>query len=50
MASKTEKGGTGWVDYEISDDVLISHRMHLTKKQCISLAFKLLKYGLFEKL
>ena len=50
MANKTEKGGTGWVDYEIPDDVLISHRMHLTRKQCISLAFRLLKYGFFEKL
>lgn len=50
MASKVQEGGTGWVDYEIPNDILISHRMHLTRKQCISLAFKLLKYGLFEKL
>lgn len=50
MASKTPQGGTGWVDYPLSTDVLIHHRMHLTRKQCISLAFKLLKFGLFNKL
>ena len=50
MASKTPEGGTGWVDYPLSKDVLINHRMHLTRKQCISLALKLLKFGLFNKL
>jgi hypothetical protein len=33
MASKTIQGGTGWVKYEIPDDVLINTRMHLTRKQ-----------------
>lgn len=32
MASKTPKGGIGWVEYPIPDDVLISTRMHLTRK------------------
>lgn len=50
MASKTPQGGTGWVDYPLSKDVLISHRMHLTRRQTISLALKLLKFGLFNKL
>ena len=50
LASKTPAGGTGWVNYEIPDDVLISTRMHLNRKQCMSLGLKLLKYGLFEKL
>ena len=50
MASKTPEGGTGWVDYPLSEDVLINHRMHLTRKQSISLALKLLKFGLFNKL
>ena len=50
MASKTKNGGTGWVEYEIPDDVLISHRMHLTPEQSIALGLKLLKYGLFEEL
>lgn len=50
LASKVKTNGTGWVDYDIPDDVLISHRMHLDKKQCISLGLKLLKYGLLEKL
>lgn len=50
MASKTPQGGTGWVEYPLSEDVLITHRMHLTRKQCISLALKLLKFGLFNRL
>lgn len=50
LASKTEKGGTGWVDYPIPEEVMISHRMHLTRKQSISLALKLLRFGLFNKI
>ena len=50
MASKTPEGGTGWVDYQLPEDVLINHRMHLTRKQSISLGLKLLKFGLFNKL
>jgi len=33
MASKTEKGGTGWVDYAIPEDVFLTTRMHLTREQ-----------------
>ena len=47
---KILESGIGWVDYPLSKDVLINHRMHLTRKQCISLALKLLKFGLFNKL
>ena len=50
LASKTEQGGTGWVEYPIPSDVFISSRMHLTRKQAISLAVKLLKFGLLDKL
>lgn len=50
LASKTKAGGTGWVEYPIPDDVFIQQRMHLTRRQSISLAFKLLKFGLFNKL
>jgi hypothetical protein len=50
MASKTTEGGTGWVDYPLSEDVPINHRMHLTRNQSISLALKLLKFGLFNKI
>ncbi len=50
LANKVKPDGTGWVDYEIPNGVLISHRMHLNKRQCISLGLKLLKYGLLEKL
>lgn len=49
LASKVNHG-KGWIDYEIPDDVLVSHRMHLNKKQCISLGLKLLMYGMFGKL
>lgn len=50
LASKTESGGTGWVEYPIPNDVFIQQRMHLTRRQSISLAFKLLKFGLLNKL
>jgi hypothetical protein len=33
LASKTEKGGTGWVDYLIPEDVSFTTRMHLTRDQ-----------------
>lgn len=47
---KILKSGTGRIDYPLPNDVLINHRMHLTRKQAISLALKLLKFGLFNKL
>lgn len=50
LASTVYDGGTGWVNYDIPDDVLINHRMHLNKKQCVALGLKLLKYGLFGRL
>lgn len=50
LASKVNSNKTGWIDYEMPSDILISHRMHLNKKQCISLGLRLLKYGIFEKL
>lgn len=50
LASKTPQGGTGWVNYKLPDDVLINHRMHLTRKQAVSVALKLLKFGLFNKI
>jgi len=33
MASKTKEGGTGWVDYLIPEDVLLTTRMHLSIEQ-----------------
>ena len=42
--------GMGWTEYMLPKGVLISHRMHLTRKQSISLALKLLKFGLFNSL
>jgi hypothetical protein len=33
MASKTPQGGTGWVPFDIPEDVLLSTRMHLTQEQ-----------------
>lgn len=50
LASKTAQGGTGWVPYDVPDDVLMTTRMHLTRKQCWSLALRLLKFSLFNKL
>jgi hypothetical protein len=44
MASKVVKNGTGWVKYPISDDVLLTTRMHLTKKQVEQLLPILIKF------
>lgn len=33
LASKTQEGGTGWVPYDLPEDVLLITRMHLTVKQ-----------------
>ena len=43
------KNECGWQEYEIPKEVFIHTRMHLTKKQSIKLAMKLLKFGLFGK-
>ncbi len=37
MASKTEAGGTGWVDYPIPEHVSLTTRMHLTREQIAEL-------------
>lgn len=37
MASKVIPGGTGWVDYPIHPDVLISTHMHLSRSQAAAL-------------
>lgn len=42
--------GMGWTEYPLPKHVIISHRMHLTRRQSISLAIKLLIFGLFNKL
>ena len=44
MASRTPEGGTGWVKYHIPEDVLITTRMHLTKKQVKKLLPHLIKF------
>lgn len=44
MASKTKEGGTGWVKYEIPEDVFISTRMHLTRKMVLNLLPNLMKF------
>lgn len=50
LASKVSKNGTGWVDYKMPKDVLISHRMHLNRKQSVLIGFKLIKFGVLGKL
>ena len=42
--------GVGWTKYDLPDKTLINHRMHLSRKQSILLALKLLKFGLFNRL
>jgi hypothetical protein len=35
MASKTPQGGTGWVKYDIPDDVMFTTRMHNDRMRCV---------------
>lgn len=44
LASKTEKGGTGCVPYPIPDDVSLTTRMHLSRKQVKKLLPHLQKF------
>ena len=48
--AKILTSAAGWQKFELPDDVLISHRMLLSKKQCIPLALKLLKFGIFGEI
>jgi hypothetical protein len=50
MASKTPQGGTGWVKYNIPDDVLLTTRMHLSRKDALKLLPKLIKFILTGEL
>ena len=50
LASKVEPGATGWTNYEMPKDTLITHRMHLSRRHSIGLAVKLLRFGLFNKI
>ena len=43
MASTVQSGATGWVPYAIPDNVLITTRMHLTRKQ-VQRLLPILKY------
>lgn len=50
LASKVKSGATGWINYEMPNDTLISHRMHLSRRQSIALALRLIRFGLFNKI
>lgn len=39
----------GWCDYPIPKEVMVTTRMHLTRKQALKLAKKLIKFALFNK-
>lgn len=42
---------TGWVEYPIDQTkVIISTRMHLTRKQSFKIAMKLIKFALFKRI
>ena len=55
MASKAAANGvntvktTGWVEYPLPEDVSLSTRMHLNRRQSIVLAFKLICFWLTGK-
>ena len=44
LASQTPKGGTGWVKYRIPDNVLLTTRMYLNRKQVAALLPVLQKF------
>lgn len=46
LASQTPEGGNGWVTYDIPDNVLLTTRMHLTRKQVARLLPSLIKFVL----
>lgn len=46
MASKTPVGGNGWVKYHIRGGVLLTTRMHLSRKQVFRLLPTLIKFVL----
>ena len=50
MASKTTKGGTGWIPYNIPNDVLLTTRMHIDTKLAWSLGWKLIKFAIRRKI
>lgn len=41
---------TGWVPYPISSDVLLTTRMHLNRRQCWALGWRLIWFALTERL
>jgi len=46
MAKDTQQGGVGWVDYKIPDNVCITTRMHLTRKDVLKLLPILIRFVL----
>jgi hypothetical protein len=50
LASSTKEGGTGWVKYDIPEHVLLSTRMHLTRKQVKQLLPHLKRFARTGKL
>lgn len=50
MASKTPQGGTGWVPYEIPNDVLLTTRMHLNTRGAWVLGWKLIRFAIRRRL
>ena len=50
LASKIDSNKTGWIKYNIPEDVLITHRMHLNRKQSLEVGIKLILFGLFNRL
>lgn len=45
LASKTSQGETGWITYDIPEDVMVNTRMHLDRKQAKELAKLLNKFA-----
>ena len=44
LASQTPEGGTGWVPYPIPDNVSLTTRMHLSRREVLRLLPHLIKF------
>lgn len=46
LASQTPEGGTGWVRYDVPEEVLMTTRMHLTRRQSWNIGLRLIWFAL----
>ena len=50
MAKETLEGGDGWVKYDIPENVMLTTRMHLSRKMVLKLLPNLIKFVIIGKI